>query len=225
VLTDDEFETWHRGLGLPRESVALIEQIRSSDPARRVGGGSRNVWGRYPSDKMGCTIQFESHTVELPAIYLKEHDPYVLEFYDQPNSIVLAYKSASGRPVGPVTTPDFFVLWRDCAGWEEWKTEAALLALADKSPNRWILDAEGWHSPPGDAFAHPLGLVYRVCSENQINPVVVRNLRFLEDVLRDPSDVDETIAALLLGVVSGDPGITIADLIGRVRALLVRGQA
>ncbi len=71
----------------------------------------------------------------------------------------------------------------------------------------------------------PFGLVYRVCSENQINPVVVRNLRFLEDVLRDPSDVDETIAALLLGVVSGDPGITIADLIGRVRALLVRGQA
>src|SRR5450756_1132518 len=27
VLTDDEFETWHRGLGLPRESVALIEPV------------------------------------------------------------------------------------------------------------------------------------------------------------------------------------------------------
>jgi putative transposase len=33
---------------------------------------------------MGVTIQFESHTVELWAIYLMEHDPDVLEFYDQP---------------------------------------------------------------------------------------------------------------------------------------------
>jgi putative transposase len=40
---------------------------------------------------MGITIQFESHTVELWAIYLMEHDPDVLEFYDQPQTFKLRY--------------------------------------------------------------------------------------------------------------------------------------
>ena len=33
---------------------------------------------------MGMTIQFESHRVELPFVYGVEHDPQVLEYYDQP---------------------------------------------------------------------------------------------------------------------------------------------
>jgi len=34
-----------------------------------VGGGHRNVSGRYPSRKMGTSVQFESHRVELPFIH------------------------------------------------------------------------------------------------------------------------------------------------------------
>jgi hypothetical protein len=37
------------------------------------------------------TIQFESHRVELAAIYEMEHDPLTLEFYDQPPAIALDY--------------------------------------------------------------------------------------------------------------------------------------
>jgi putative transposase len=33
---------------------------------------------------MGMAIHVESHRVELAAIYLMEHDPAVLEYYDQP---------------------------------------------------------------------------------------------------------------------------------------------
>jgi len=36
-----------------------------------------------PSRKMGVTIQAERHRVELAAIYLMEHDPAVLKYYDQ----------------------------------------------------------------------------------------------------------------------------------------------
>jgi putative transposase len=39
---------------------------------------------------MGLTIQFQSHGVELPLVYEMEHDPGVLEYYDQPPSIPLA---------------------------------------------------------------------------------------------------------------------------------------
>ncbi|MFL9458723.1 hypothetical protein AB0758_48005 [Tolypothrix bouteillei VB521301_2] len=40
---------------------------------------------------MGQTIQFESHTVELWAIYQMEHDPEVLEYYDQPPPFKIQY--------------------------------------------------------------------------------------------------------------------------------------
>jgi hypothetical protein len=40
--------------------------------------------------KMHATIQFESHRGELAFIYQQEHDPTVLEFYDQPQAIKLS---------------------------------------------------------------------------------------------------------------------------------------
>ena len=42
------------------ETEALIASIRSSPPVRRVSGRTNNITGRYPSPKMGVSIQFES---------------------------------------------------------------------------------------------------------------------------------------------------------------------
>ena len=62
---NEELFAWFQSVRLPESGREVVHQIRSSDPARRVGGGRRNVSGRYPSKKMGITIQFESHRVEL----------------------------------------------------------------------------------------------------------------------------------------------------------------
>jgi putative transposase len=85
MLSPEAWESWCQEIGILPHARALIDQIRSSNPARRVGGGRSNVSGRYPSRKMGVTIQFESHRVELAGIYEMEHDVEVLEFYDQPD--------------------------------------------------------------------------------------------------------------------------------------------
>ncbi len=63
MLANVDVLAWYEKIGLPKDGRAAIERIRASDPARRVGGGRRNVSGRYPSKKMGVTIQFESHPV------------------------------------------------------------------------------------------------------------------------------------------------------------------
>jgi len=136
----------------------VIDQIRSSDPARRVGGGRSNVSGRYPSRKMGVTIQFESHRVELAAVHEMEYDPAVLEYFDQPPSIILAYNSAQGRRMSVRHTPDFFVLRTAGAGWEEWKIEEDLHRLTQHNPNRYRQDGEHWHCPPGENYANQFGL-------------------------------------------------------------------
>jgi len=61
MLDQAQLKEWARKLNLSEQAESVIYQIRSSPPARRVGGGAGNVCGRYPSQKMGVTIQFESH--------------------------------------------------------------------------------------------------------------------------------------------------------------------
>ena len=79
MLKDDEFLTWCKRLGFGDTTFEAVAKVRSHGPTRRVGGGRINVSGRYPSRKMGVTIQFESHKVELAFIYQLEHDSSVLE--------------------------------------------------------------------------------------------------------------------------------------------------
>ncbi len=97
MLTSEQFRDWCLQLNLSEQTTILISQIRSSPPSRRVQSRRGNVSGRYPSHKMGVTIQFESHHHELAGIYEMEYDSEVLEYYDQPPKIELSYESASGR--------------------------------------------------------------------------------------------------------------------------------
>jgi hypothetical protein len=61
----DEFEEWCSYQNLPELSRKTLAHIRSVEPARRVGGGRKNVSGFYPSQKMGKSIQFESRLLIL----------------------------------------------------------------------------------------------------------------------------------------------------------------
>ena len=215
---------WYRRLGLSEASRSVIDHIRSAPPSRRVGGGHQNVSGRYPSRKMGVTIQFESHRVELAGIYEMEHDASVFEYYDQPPPLKLTYKSAKGRDLTVIHTPDFFVLRRAEAGWEEWKTDEDLVRLADHNPHRYCPDAQGrWRCPPGEAQASPLGLYYHVRSSRQIDWTYQRNIQFLEDYLRaDSRTVDAHVQEIVLAWVSAHTGSTLSDLFRATEGLASR---
>jgi putative transposase len=215
MLSLEELTAWYYRLNLSLETRSVIDRVRSSEPARRVGGGRKNVSGRYPSRKMGVTIQFESHRVELAGIYEMEHDDSVEEFYDQPPSIKLDYLSAEGRHLGVMHTPDFFVIRQDTAGWEEWKTEEELVRLAQKSPHRYRREnGNRWRCPPGEEYAHPLGLYYHVRFSGEINWVYQRNIQFLEDYLRSDSvPISSLVRERLLGHVLAWPGASLRRLL------------
>ena len=206
MLENEDLLAWFQRLRLPEGARAIINQIRSSEPARRVGGGKQNVSGRYPSKKMGVIIQFESHRVELARIYELEHDPEVLEYWDQPPSFKLEYKSAHGKRVVAVHTPDYFVMRVDGAGWEECKSEDELLRWVERSPHRFRRDDDVWHCPPGEEYAQTFGLTYSVRSSRDIDWVYQRNIQFLEDYLRnDRISVPPAARNLLLAQVAARP--------------------
>jgi putative transposase len=214
VLSRDDLLAIYERLGLSDQARAAIDDVRCSDPARRVRSGRGNVSGRYPSKKMGMTIQFESHRVELAAIYEMEHDAGVLEYFDQPSSIKLLYDSPNGRPMGVMHTPDFFVIRADAAGWEEWKSEEELTRLAEKNPNRYQRDSrDHWWCPPGEAYAKALCLYYRVRSAREIDWIFQRNIQFLEDYLRtDKAPCATSVCERLLGYLRTAPGLSLEEL-------------
>jgi putative transposase len=212
MLSEVELSHWVQRLAIPEQGRAAIHQVRKSDPARRVGGGRRNVSGRYPSRKMGVTIQFESHRVELAEIYEMEHDVDLLEYYDQPPSIKLDYQAASGKRLGVIHTADYFTIRNDGAGWVECKTDEELVQLSERNPNRYRLEDGKWRCPPGEGYAKPLGLSYTVRSSRGINWVYQANVQFLEDYFGDAGAVPSTRAEIVRSHVAAQPGITMENL-------------
>ncbi|MFD2330140.1 TnsA endonuclease N-terminal domain-containing protein [Cohnella sp. GCM10020058] len=198
---------------LSENAKAIVSHIRSSEPSRKVQSGVQNVSGTYPSKKMKVTIQFESHTLELAAIMLKEHNSSVIEYYDQPPSFPIKYKN-NEKVSGHLYTPDFFVIEEEWIGWEEWKTEQELSILSQKWPNRYQKNENGsWCCPPAESYAHQFGLSFRVCTDIDIPRIFVRNMRFLEDYLAHSYSYDMHAFNEIIEIVADRPNITIEELI------------
>lgn len=215
MLNPTAFVEYCRALNLSPTAFEQIQAIRSSEPVRRVQGRASNVCARYPSHKMGRTIQAESRTVELVAIRCAyEFEPQVLEYWDQPCRIPLQYQARNGRAVRIQHTPDFLVLRPDRAGWEEWKPLAQLDKLATQMPQRYQRSPEGrWHCPPGEAYAVPLGLYYQVRTSSEFSLTYQRNVAILEDyLLAETPALDSLTEQRLIAAVREQPGITLANL-------------
>ncbi|HEV8366305.1 MAG TPA: DDE-type integrase/transposase/recombinase [Pyrinomonadaceae bacterium] len=214
MLNKDELMHWCQRLGLSQEARNVIDQVRLSDPARRVQSGTRNVSGSYPSKKMNVTIQFESHRVELADVYEMEYDDDVIEYYDQPPTFKLEYFSTNGRRQVVMHTPDYFAIRKETAGWDECKTEAQLEELSEKNPNRYCRGEDGeWRCPPGEAYAEKVNCYYRVRSSSKINWIFQRNIQFLEDYLRvDQPEIDGSAREAVLAAVAAEPSITLEEV-------------
>jgi transposase InsO family protein len=172
---------------------------------------------------MGFTVQFESHRVELAAIYEMEHDSDVLEYYDQPPSIKLLYCSSRGRRLGVLHTADYFVLRKEKAGWEECKTHDELVYLSERNGNRYHSeDGAMWRCPPGEAHAASLGLYYRVRSSRDIDWIFQRNIQFLEDYFRDDGLLPARVRETVIAHVNAAPGLFLDQLVRLVAPAATR---
>ena len=214
MLSDQEFEQWCHRLGLPETTKEFVQQIRCSEPVRKVGGGAKNVCGSYPSHKMGKTIQFESHKVELPAIVEYENDEDVLEYYDQPVRLSISFESKSGRRVVTSHIPDFLVIRYNCAGFEEWKTSERLKTLTHKQPTRYQQNENGkWQAPPVETKVQSLGLYYHLRTDQEINWIAYRNHQFLRVYLSQENIVNPEARTRVIESVTANPGMTLKQLL------------
>lgn len=217
MLKPFQLQSLFETLGISEAGRRLIEEIRISEPARRVGGGASNVCVRYPSRKMGRIIQAESHKVELPFIYEMEHDPKVFEYYDQPTSLKMNIKGKGNenRNFGFFYTPDFLVIGSDCIQFVECKSEDDLKKLAEKKPNRYRKNEEGiWICPPGQEAVIKYGIEFRVWSSNETDWVFHDNIRFLKDYFDekcpDPASEEES---RIISIIRSQKAVSLSSLI------------
>lgn len=213
MLTNEEFSIWCQRNKTSPETEAAIQRIRTSPPVRRVRGRASNMSGRYPSVKMGRSIQFESR-VEFFAIYAMERDDDVLEYYDQPTRIQLHYRSLSGHKTSPWHTPDFLVIRRDGAGFEEWKPKNTLEGLTEHMPERYQSDPRGgWRCPPGERAAGALRLIYRVRTSGEYHPQYIDNLKFLQHFWTHPFSISSQAEQQVRDALAVYPGISVDALL------------
>lgn len=129
-------------LGLNEDGIRFVEEVRAA-PARRVSATRYiNVVHRFPSIKMGVTIQAESRTSELPYVRLCELDPDVAEYYDQPQ-VSIHRTTATGRPHLARITLDYLIIRSDGVFTVECKPRKKLELLLAKKPTEWTRDDDG----------------------------------------------------------------------------------
>jgi len=185
----------YRANGLTEQGEMYIERVRSSPPARRVGGTRfLSVSCRFASQKMGCTIQAESRTGEYPLVLKLELDKEVIEYFDQPSQ-VLVERRRSGRRHVSAYTPDFLVLRNDRVEVIEVKPREVVEKAREKHPDEWAMRDGYWICLPVAAEFDQMGIPYRIHLVEDINAVEAANLNLLEAAHRLPANPNE--AALL----------------------------
>ena len=217
MLDGTDFLDWCMRHSFTEQACATIAKVRSSAPTRRVGGGRQNVSGRYPSRKMGTTIQFESHRVELPFVYEMEHDSGVLEYYDQPPSIPLVYQAANGRRLSVMHTPDYFVLHDDSAGWEECKTAEDLEGSRSRVQTAILATSAASGAAPPGGIRRDIGLglprVFLRPRSTGFSSEICSFWRTICDLtLRSPA---RYVDPAIIGAVETEPGIPLLNLLER----------
>ena len=192
--------------GLPPTGRKLVLDALRGAPVRRVGGGRGNVVVRYASPKMGCVIQAESRNVEFAFVQRCESDPAVVFYLCQPATLSVYVVDTRGRRRRIHHVPDYLILDGDGFALIECKSADEIARDADRPSPRFVRDVDRWRWPDAEEAAAELGLKYRVFSSEDVNPIWVRNLRFLSDFAEVPPPPADELQALV-------------DRVGRARSL------
>jgi putative transposase len=202
MISDIELERLFAEWETPAAGRAVIRDIRSKGPVRTLQYRMDGVRTRFISKKMERALYAESRTCELPALYIREHDPETVELWPQPYEFDLEVEGPRGGKTRLQHTPDLFLIEHGFII-EEWREEARLRKLAAERPHHFYKDDQGrWHYVPFEQHLAKLGIEYRLRSSDEHPRVFLSNLSFLEEYsLEDtpvvPGDQRQKVVDLL----------------------------
>lgn len=216
MLTDEELQALFDARGTPDLGRARIRQIRDSLPSRAVKTNKMSGKARYAAIKMPFVIEAEAGTTEYAAMVEYDHDENILEFYPQPEPLVITYlvRDTTRRTTIP-TTPDCFRISKSSFTFVECKREEELMKLAQQMPNRYQRTEQGgWRSPPAERAAAEFGCLFEVRSSAQNNWTLLENMELLKDYyLGELPPIPSEFKSLLLERLNKEGWVSAFDLI------------
>ncbi|MEX3929156.1 DDE-type integrase/transposase/recombinase [Paraburkholderia sp. BR10936] len=206
-FTDEERSKALQDWGIPAAGQTYILRSLREAPTRKFPGIGGNVRSRYTSKKMGVRIGTESRRVEFPAVLKADFDGFTRELCCQPVLVritrTIRRTSRHGRKETEYQydvpyTPDLLRLTDYGAFVEEWKTEAELIKLAKKSPDRFYKIDGTWHCPEREEYFKELGITFCLRSSAEHNDQFAVNLEHLSAFLTDDSRpiTDDAMSAI-----------------------------
>jgi putative transposase len=202
-------------LGLPSRGRKLTLDARIHAPVRQVVSRSSNVITILASRKMQRDVHTESRHIEFPAALRYEYDDAVLEYYPQPCELKLELvDDVDGEPHRIAHVPDFLVLREDRIELIEWKSRARLERLAERQPWRYRRDEDGnWSAPGIEQQVAEWGLVYRICTDGDLNPRWTENMLALADYFHPGAEAcPDAVLARIHSALVEESSLYLADL-------------
>jgi hypothetical protein len=153
MFTDEQLEHYFQNRELAESARKLIRHLRSTDPERRTDSTAVNCSARFPSLKMGRSVQAESRHGELSTVWIWEYDDETYEFWDQVPQIKFSTIKSNGQPGGHLATVDYFVLQRDFTGWVEVERRDAIEEKVGAGDRNYYKDARSTRVSTASASA------------------------------------------------------------------------
>ncbi len=170
---------------LPQSGRSYVEACMANGPSREVQGRSGNNTFTFFSRKTKATLKLESRSGEHALAVQLDHDPKVVVFFAQPPKVSPdVFHEDGSRATTKPYTPDYLVIYEDRVVVIETKDTVKLLEKSRKNPYQFFRDTGGtWHHRAAEAYFDSLGIEFRLISTADLSPILVGNLRFLEDYM------------------------------------------
>lgn len=199
MLSETQLHRYFERHQLSADAVDYIQNTRNSQPSRMVGVHARkNVCSWFYSEKMQRTISTESRTAEKAFAVLCEFDEQVIEFWDQPEPMVVRKYGRRLRAKNGPYTPDFLVLRKDGPVVVEVKDLRSVEKLVSSSPRDWLKRADGsFDFLPAKQVLSDLGLNFNVFVASQemrfrvFNQELILRVRSGDSTPIDSADLDK----------------------------------
>lgn len=189
MLSDTEFHSLIEAWNLPPSGKAYIDSVRSAEPSRLVGSGTRRSSPvRFASQRMGRVIQAESATVEGAFVRVCEYyHKTTLEYWDQPLAIPLTVTNKAERLQRTTYTPDFLVLRPSGPVVVQCKPLQDAIALVAKRPHDWSYDGTIYQYKTAATYFAEVGLTHEVWIPDKFSATRTSNIDLLLAVRRFPA--------------------------------------
>jgi putative transposase len=193
--------------------LSVVTSAPSRNPTNTSG---RNLIVDYASRKMGHTHALESLTVETAYAEMLELVLPCIGYWPQPNHIPTQRVGRDQVSRRIRRTFDFLVMYPDRVELVECKKEVDLLTLSLEFPDRFKRSEEGkWTSPEAERALTEYGILSRVVSDGELNPILLRNYTILAEAKQNDYSSTKALEQIYECFSTNNEGVPLAELIGR----------